>query len=160
MADTKSKATDKKSKKPKRKLKAAPTFREQSAKQDAKASKPKRAKQVLGSKVFTPFRILGRGIKNAGSGIANSGFGKTVAKIYKSRVFAPVRFIGRILAKILFLSYFRNSWQELKLVTWPDNRTTWKLTGAVLVFAIVFGLLVAGLDFVLEKGFREVLLGS
>lgn len=70
----------------------------------------------------------------------------------------PMRFIGRILAKILLLNYFRQSWQELKQVTWPGRRETIQLTFAVFVFAISFGLLIAVVDFGLDKLFREVLL--
>jgi preprotein translocase SecE subunit len=51
-----------------------------------------------------------------------------------------------------------NSWNELKLVTWPDRKQTAKLTFAVIVFAIVFGAMVAGVDYVLDKIFREVIL--
>lgn len=157
MAEKKPKNEDKK---PKRRLRAAPTLREQTEKQGVEASKPRRAKRVAGSKVFAPMRALGRLLKGIGKAIAASSIARLVKAIWKSRVFTPIRFIFKILSKILLISYFANSWKELKQVTWPTNRTTWRLTGAVLVFAIIFGLMVAGLDFVLEKGFREVLLGS
>ncbi len=156
MADSKPKTTQKR---PKRKLKAAPTFREHAAQQDAKSNKPTRRKRVVGSKLFAPVRLVGRLIKKLLKAIAASRLAQLLVAIYKSRVFTPIRFIVKIIGKILLISYFVNAWKEVKLVTWPDNRTTWRLTGAVLVFAIIFGLLVAGLDFALEKGFREVLIG-
>ncbi len=65
----------------------------------------------------------------------------------------------RIIGYILLPRYVRNSWRELRLVTWPDRRTTLRLTFAVLVFSIIFGLIVAGVDFVLSKIFRELILG-
>lgn len=64
----------------------------------------------------------------------------------------------RLLGKVLFPKYVRNSYQELKLVHWPNRRETLRLTFAVLVFALVFALVVAGIDYVLDKLFREVLL--
>lgn len=158
MADKKPASKDKK---PKRRLKATPTFREHSAQQDAKLQKPKKGflRRFFESKLFAPVRGLGRGIRRAAVALGKSRLGKGVAAIYNSRVFTPVRFIVKILSKVLFLNYFYNAFQELKLVTWPSTRVTWRLTGAVLAFGIIFGLMIAGLDFVLEKAFREVLLG-
>ncbi len=158
MADKAPKATTK-DKKPKRRLKAQPTFREQTAKQDAKDKKPSKKKRLLSATLLAPLRFIGRVLKKSGKKIAQSRIAKVIRAIYLSRVFIPVRFIVKVISKVLFVSYFVNSWKELRLVTWPDNRTTWRLTGAVLFFGIMFGLVVAGLDFVLEKGFREVLLG-
>lgn len=141
-------------KKPKRRLKSTPTLREQTAKQATEPKKPNIIKRV----VKAPFVFIFKVIKAIVLFIARSPLGRLVRAIWKSRVFTPIRFIFKILGKILLVSYFRNAWKELREVTWPTTRTTWRLTGAVLTFAIVFGLLIAGLDFVLEKGFREVLL--
>lgn len=66
----------------------------------------------------------------------------------------------RIIGKILLPTYFRNSWREIKLVTWPDRRTSIRLTLAVLAFAIVFGALVATLDFGLSNLFKVIILGK
>jgi len=54
--------------------------------------------------------------------------------------------------------YFRNSWQELKKVTWPGRKETWQLTLAVFMFAIVFGLLVGITDYGLDKVFKRIFL--
>jgi preprotein translocase SecE subunit len=70
----------------------------------------------------------------------------------------PARFVGRILAKVLLLNYVKNSWQELRLVEWINRRDTLKLTGAVFVFAIAFGLTVALLDYGLDKVFKALIL--
>lgn len=82
----------------------------------------------------------------------------------------PFRFIGRGLAKIghrqpfkfighlLWPAYFRNSWKELRQVTWPTRRESWQLTMAVIIFAAVFGALIAVVDFGLDKIFKQVLL--
>ncbi len=86
-------------------------------------------------KIFRPFRF--------------------VLRPFKTR---PMRFIGRILGKIFLVNYFRSSWQEIKLVTWPGRRETTQLTIAVFVFAITFGVFIAVVDFGLDKLFKQVLL--
>ncbi|MBI2592482.1 preprotein translocase subunit SecE [Candidatus Saccharibacteria bacterium] len=58
----------------------------------------------------------------------------------------------------LMPTYFINSWREVKQVSWPNRRETWRLTLAVFVFAIVFGALIAGVDWVLDQGFKKVIL--
>jgi preprotein translocase SecE subunit len=79
-------------------------------------------------------------------------------KIWQSKGWRPFRFVGKWLGLIVWPPYFRQSFRELKLVTWPDFRQSWRLTFAVLAFAAVFGALIAGLDFGLDKLFKEVLL--
>ena len=65
-----------------------------------------------------------------------------------------VRFIGNMLG----LRYVRDSWSELKLVTWPTFRESRRLTTAVIIFSVIFGLLIAIVDYGLDKLFREVIL--
>jgi preprotein translocase subunit SecE len=65
-----------------------------------------------------------------------------------------VRFIGRMLG----FGYFRSSWAELKQVTWPTKREGRRLTTAVIIFSIVFGALIAIVDFGLDKLFKQLLL--
>jgi preprotein translocase SecE subunit len=114
------------------------TFRERAIKASETSDTPSRAgaaKQASGkaaSRVFTPFRRL-------------SGF------LGKYRFF-------RVLGKVLLPAYFRNSYKELKLVTWPSWKQSRQLTYAVLVFAIVFGGVIALVDYGLDKVFRQVLL--
>lgn len=54
--------------------------------------------------------------------------------------------------------FFREAWQELKLVQWPNRKETTKLTTAVFIFAIAFGAIIAVVDFGLDKLFKELLL--
>lgn len=68
----------------------------------------------------------------------------------------PDKFLGK--KRSFIPRYFKESWQELKLVTWPDRRTTIRLTIAVLIFAVVFGLAIAIVDFGLDKIFRKLIL--
>ena len=142
--------------KAKRRLRTAPTLREQA---DISANGPKATKRNKVSSVLkAPFKLLGKVLAKIVKIIAASPIGTGSAKLWKSKLFIPVRFIARMLAKVLFISYFAKSWQELKLVSWPDNRTTMRLTFAVIMFAFVFGFIVAGMDYVFEKLFREVIL--
>lgn len=69
----------------------------------------------------------------------------------------PLRLTGKVL-RFITPKYFRNSWRELKLVTWPSWKQSRQLTYAVLVFAIVFGASIALVDYGLDKVFRNILL--
>lgn len=144
--------------KTKRRLRAAPTLREQTEGQSTKADKPSRLKRFWKTKLFAPVRALGRGIRAAARYIAKGPIGRVTKAVAMSKPLWPVRFLLKILGKILLVSYFRNSWKELRQVVWPNNVTTWKLTFAVILFAIIFGLLIAGLDWVFERVFREIIL--
>lgn len=79
--------------------------------------------------------------------------GKLASPLRKAKQGKPGK-VGRILVP----KYLRNSWAELKEVTWPDRRQTAKLTFAVIAFATVFGFVIAVVDFGLDKLFRQLLL--
>lgn len=72
----------------------------------------------------------------------------------------PDNKLGRFLNKRRYIvpRYFRESWQELKGVTWPDRKETTKLTLAVFTFAIIFGILVAVTDYGLDQLFKHTVL--
>lgn len=65
-----------------------------------------------------------------------------------------VRFIG----KLLGIRYVMSSWKELRQVTWPTFKESRRLTSAVIIFSIMFGLLIALTDFLLDKLFKQFLL--
>lgn len=56
------------------------------------------------------------------------------------------------------LGYFRNSWRELRLVRWPNRKSTWGMTLAVLLFSGFFMLVIIGLDAGFEFLFKEFVL--
>jgi len=99
--------------------------------------------------ISTPFRILGRGLRKVLYPL------RFLLRPFKTR---PMRFIGRILSKVLLFSYFAGAWKELRLVTWPGRRETRQLTFAVFVFAFVFGLIITIVDFGLDKIFKRIIL--
>ena len=54
--------------------------------------------------------------------------------------------------------YFKGAWVELRQVRWPDRKSTWSLTLAVILFSLFFALVILGLDAVFSYLFKEVLL--
>lgn len=124
------------------------TFREQSAKQRTKAAQPRRLRKTA-STASKPVKAARSGIWKL---LKPFGF---LLRPFKTK---PMRFIGRILAKVLLLNYFQASWKELRQVTWPNRKETIKLTTAVIIFALVFGLFITVVDYGLDKLFRFIIL--
>lgn len=136
------------SKKKRRIIKKAETVRERAAKAAETTPKPRRIKRTA-STAAKPVRLAGQGIKKAASPFA------FLLRPFRTR---PMRAIGRFLAKVLLLAYIRNSWREVRQVTWPSAKETAKLTLAVFAFAIAFALIIAVVDYGLDKVFKELLL--
>jgi preprotein translocase SecE subunit len=129
---------DKPPAKPKRLVKNPETFRERAIKASEASGQVTRTSRLkgAGSQVTSPI------LKPVGN-----TFGKVFA-------FKPIALLG----KIIFPVYFRQSWRELRLVTWPNWKESRQLTYAVLVFAVIFGIAIAVVDYGLDKIFKHVLL--
>lgn len=84
--------------------------------------------------------------------------GRVFGKIATLRLWKPFGFVFRWVGKMLLPPYIRNSWRELRQVEWPNRRQTLQLTGAVIIFSLVFGAIVAAFDYGLDKLFKQVLL--
>lgn len=141
-------AEDSKAKSGKRRVvKKSETVREKREKAAEVKPKQHRVRQTAG-KANRPVKAAGRGIAKAVRPL------NPLLKPFRTR---PARFVGRFLAKVLFINYVTASWKELRQVTWPNRRETTKLTLAVFVFAISFALLIAILDFGLDKVFKQLL---
>ena len=127
--------SDKEAKKLRKKgAKAKPTMLEQTektAEQTSKVSRKRRFFRVIGK----PFRPIGR-------------------LLVRIERWKPIHILGLILVP----RYFRNSWKELRLVVWPGRRESWRLTSAVLIFAVIFGVMIAIVDFGLDKVFKKIIL--
>jgi len=125
----------------KRRVKNPETFRERARKASEAENQPKSAARIkrAGSQATGPVR-------------------RHVSEFYNSKSLAPLRRVLRPVGKVIFPKYFRESWQELKLVTWPGWSEGRKLTFAVIVFAAVFGASIAGVDWVINKIFEHILL--
>jgi preprotein translocase SecE subunit len=133
----------------KRQLKAAPvSVREQASNAAQNSGKPRKVQRAR-SAIWAPFRLF-----YAGLVWVLRPF-RFLLRPFKTR---PMRAIGQFLASVLLLRYIRNSWQELRQVTWPDARTTVRLTFAVILFAVFFGGFVAAVDYVLGIGVEKLIL--
>ena len=100
---------------------------------------------------FWPVRLIGKGLAWVAHRPPLKQIGHAVRWFFRLR---PIRFVGRILG----FGYFRSSAQELKQVTWPNWRESRRLTTAVIIFSVVFGALIALVDYGLDKLFKQVLL--
>lgn len=58
------------------------------------------------------------------------------------------------------VEFFKNTWAEMRKVTWPSREETLRLTAVVLALSLSIGFLLAGLDFVLSQTFGRFVLGS
>ncbi len=111
-------------------------------------------------KAQTTSKSSKRIIKNTTSKITGT-VGKTKSKLSKEfNIPLPNNRLGRFLSKRgrLLPKFITESWGELRDVTWPNKKETYRLTVAVFVFSIVFGLIVALLDIGLDKVFKEIIL--
>lgn len=100
---------------------------------------------------FWPLRILGRGLAWLSHQFPLKHVGHALRWFFRLRA---VRFIGRMLG----FGYLRSSWRELRQVTWPTRREGRRLTTAVIIFSVVFGALIAVVDYGLDKLFKQLLL--
>jgi preprotein translocase SecE subunit len=130
----------------KRQLKKVETVRERVERAGNDRPQKRSVSSIVGT-TGKPFKVVGKGIAKLLRPFA------FVMRPFKTR---PVRFIGRMLAIILLLRFFRDAWKEVRQVEWPDMRTTFRLAIAVFVFSILFGILIAITDFGLDKVFRKV----
>lgn len=117
-----------------RRLRAPVTMRERAAK--SQQAKPSRLPSL--KPLTKPFGVFGR--------------------FRRIPVWRPLKIAGRIIGKILVPPYIRSSFRELRQVTWPNRSQTLELTGAVIVFSVIFGVIVAIVDFGLDKLFKQVIL--
>lgn len=53
--------------------------------------------------------------------------------------------------------YFKGSWVELRQVHWPDRKSTWGLTIAVLLYSAFFVVLILLLDAAFKYLFEQIL---
>lgn len=100
---------------------------------------------------FWPIRIIGKGLAWISHRPPIKQIGHAFRWFFRLKV---IRFIGRMLG----FGYFRRSFNELKGVTWPTWRESRRLTGAVILFSVIFGGLIAVVDYGLDKLFKQLLL--
>lgn len=121
--------------------KSVPTKREQAemAREQAEKPKSKRLRKAA-TKVTSPLKK---------------------ARLPRNKATKPIYRVGSVVKKVLrklVPSYFVNSWREVRQVSWPTRKETWRLTLAVFIFSVIFGLAVYGVDKVLDLIFKKVIL--
>jgi preprotein translocase SecE subunit len=130
----------------KRQLKKTETVRQRAERSTNAAPRKRRVSKAVRS-VGRPLRVV---IKAIAKLLSPFGF---LLIPFKTR---PARFIGRLLASVLLFRFFRDAWSELRQVQWPTARETVRLSMAVFVFSLLFGAMVAIVDFGLDKLFKKV----
>jgi preprotein translocase subunit SecE len=115
--------------------KTAPTIRQRAEAAQAEAEKEPTTSRLK--------------IKQTTGRLRGNSFSRSLAKVFR-----PLKGVLRWIIP----RYFVNSWREVRQVTWPSRRETWRLTGAVFVFAIIFGVVVAVVDKGLDEIFKKVIL--
>jgi preprotein translocase SecE subunit len=72
----------------------------------------------------------------------------------------PDNKLGRFFNKrrSIMPKFFREAWTEVRQVSWPGTRETARMTIAVIIFAMIFGGLIAIVDYGLDIIFRRILL--
>ena len=88
---------------------------------------------------------------------------KDKSTLLEKRIDVPVK--GRLARTVRaprFLrsigGYFAGAWAELRAVHWPNRRTTWGLTLAVIGFTIVLAIFILALDAGFEQLFKRIIL--
>jgi len=56
------------------------------------------------------------------------------------------------------IAYFRESYAELKKVSWPSRETTLRYTVIVVVASLAVGAVTGGVDFLLTWAFERIIL--
>jgi preprotein translocase SecE subunit len=82
-------------------------------------------------------------------------FTKLTHPVRNSRVW---RFLRRTVIRSPFGGYFKNSWQELRRVQWPDRKTALKLTLVVIIFSAIFSAFTTALDYGFERLAKQLFL--
>jgi preprotein translocase SecE subunit len=118
------------------------TMRDKATKAEGQSAKPRRLKKTA-SAVKKPIKAMSVAAKKEYHLITpqDGGF---KGFLTKSRRITP--------------RYFSEAYKELKRVTWPNRRETWRLMDAVFLFATIFGLLITVVDYGLDKLFKQAFL--
>lgn len=78
------------------------------------------------------------------------------AKANKERTEAPEPSTSKNPLKAMG-TYFKGAWAELRQVRWPDRKSTWAMTLALLAFTAFFVVVILFLDFLFSELFKLIL---
>lgn len=57
-------------------------------------------------------------------------------------------------------TYFKESWQELGKVTWPDRQKATQLTISVITLSLIIAAYIAAVDFGMAEVLQRLILGN
>lgn len=60
-------------------------------------------------------------------------------------------------ANMKLISFFKESFEELKSVQWLNKEEAKKLTQYVIIISILVGILVTGIDYILNLGLSYII---
>lgn len=80
---------------------------------------------------------------------------KKLPKVKIIKESKPKKGIFKIIANIG--GYFKGAWSELRQVRWPDRKSAWALTFAVIAFTGFFVGLIILLDYLFNLLFKVIL---
>jgi preprotein translocase SecE subunit len=138
----------------KRRLRApSETVREKGTKAQQAATQPKKRGKISAfwRGIFWPFRQIGKGLAWVSHRPPLKQIGHGLRWFFSLK---PVKFIG----KIIGVNFVVTSFSELRGVSWPSRTEARRLTTAVIIFSVIFGALIAGVDYGLDKLFKQVIL--
>ncbi|HRQ86948.1 MAG TPA: preprotein translocase subunit SecE [Candidatus Saccharibacteria bacterium] len=73
---------------------------------------------------------------------------KSVKRVVKAKQISPSKKPNGFMKMLKSAGgYFVGAWEELKQVRWPNRRTTWALSFAVIIFSAFFVALIVVLDY-------------
>lgn len=79
-----------------------------------------------------------------------------ITRVKQPRSFGPLKWL--VAPFIALGRYLGGSWKELREVRWPNRKTTWGLTLAVLLFSGVLTLFIILLDLLFDFISKRILL--
>ena len=79
--------------------------------------------------------------------------------VKKAKTKPTVKGILKGIAKpfVAFGRYFKGAWAELRQVRWPDRKSTWGMTGALIAFTAFFVIVILLLDYLFSLLFKLIL---
>ncbi len=55
------------------------------------------------------------------------------------------------------ITFFKQIWDELKVVVWPTKAEIFRLTGVVILISVIMGFYIGGLDYIFSQAIKVLL---
>lgn len=82
-----------------------------------------------------------------------------IAKISNNKFIKIITFPFRVIFSplIKFGAYVRSSWIELRQVSWPNRKSTWKMLAIVIIYTALFMAFITILDTIISAGINQLI---